>query len=623
MSPISPQYRTTPPPASPAQKVQKDNTGLFIPSADRRDTVRESPTVRKGDRNRPNQSQPNPTAGPVDEDPFTPTARSLSPNSDPDFVVNRAPPPPPNHRRDNNRWIALMNTSPTLQPARLNPDRNQSDTEDMDIEPLDVNNPAPPPTEPEVRQNTPTVPDMPITAPTVPDMPVTVPDAPATVPENAQAAQAAAIVAQQNVQAAQAALAAATAAANAAATNAAANTVVAAQQPLPPMAAAPPPVVAAPLPVVAAPLPAAAAPLPVVTATPPVAAAPPTPPTYPTMLQLLHGLPTSVHENPHLGTQQTQPPPALNADGRAPYQSCVHGQYPNIVITDEVALRGVATAQIRTVTNAAAHTIVITHSLGGQRLRKSLPDLEKDIVQVLSIFVPETNFTFHPAIPATHQTVGFASKEYEPPSSSFVTCHDAATYATLAGGQVTFALPGNTTAFHVTTLDPTRLSWVAAVLQSNDRHARPPSTDRAHSRVLENLLTIHVKYEQYGTDRGIYVVYRKPCGTDKAGNDRIDEQIRELAIIGEHAKFVVMSTTSCVICMLDTHTAYTCPFTNGPNPWWGPPDQFSKITSGPLLIIPPDEKTPGGGCPTRGGGRGGSNASRGGRNGCRNGWGRA
>ncbi|KAJ7239233.1 hypothetical protein C8J57DRAFT_1727364 [Mycena rebaudengoi] len=83
---------TTPPPASPAQKVQKDNTGIFVPSADRRDTVRESPTVRKGDRNRPNQSQPNPTAGLVDEDPFTPTVRSLSPDSDPDFVVNRAPP---------------------------------------------------------------------------------------------------------------------------------------------------------------------------------------------------------------------------------------------------------------------------------------------------------------------------------------------------------------------------------------------------------------------------------------------------------------------------------------------------------------------------------------------------
>ncbi|KAJ7239234.1 hypothetical protein C8J57DRAFT_110185 [Mycena rebaudengoi] len=208
-------------------------------------------------------------------------------------------------------------------------------------------------------------------------------------------------------------------------------------------------------------------------------------------------------------------------------------------------------------------------------------------------------------------------------------------------------------AFHVTTLDPTRLSWVAAVLQTNDRRA-PALLERiaraviitgiseissavqgidqmtqdatgrtSTTRVLENLLTIYVKYEQYGTDRGIYVVYRKPCGTDKAGNDRINEQIRALDIIGEHAEFVIMSTTSCVICMLDTHTAYTCPFTNGPNPWWGPPDQFSKITSGPLSIVPPDEKTPGGGRPTRGGGRGGSNASRGRRNGRRNGRGRA
>jgi hypothetical protein len=29
-----------------------------------------------------------------------------------------------------------MNTSPTLQPTRPNPDRNQSDAEDMDIEVL-------------------------------------------------------------------------------------------------------------------------------------------------------------------------------------------------------------------------------------------------------------------------------------------------------------------------------------------------------------------------------------------------------------------------------------------------------------------------------------------------------
>ncbi|KAJ7251659.1 hypothetical protein C8J57DRAFT_1238485 [Mycena rebaudengoi] len=680
---ISLKYRTTTQ-FSPAQKIQKDNTGVFVPSADRRDTIRESPAVRKGDRNKLSQSRPSSsTAGPVDDDLFASTARSLPPDSDPDFIVNRAPPPPPNSRRDNpqfNRYLALANKSPTLRPTRPNPDADQSDTEDMDIEPMDMNNPPPPivltgslapPAAQEEQQNAPPAPDVPIA---MPDAPIAAPDAPIATPiapaapqgapgangdgapmqqdpladadapmplvqniagdhaalaaaaqqmmQDTQAAQAAAATAQQAAQAAQAALAAAqqaapqqTAAQQAAAQQAATQQAVAQQAAAAAAAAQHPP--------------------------PPAAAGPAPPPiVVPTFQDVKNGQPTHVPQNPHLGTQPTHPPPRSGRGRKS-------------------AVPELPPSQVTTVLNEAARTIVVNFSLGGQRLMKSLPNLQADVVQVISGLVSAAEFTYHPAIPAVRQTAGFGSAKYEPPSSAFVTCHNAATYVALAGGQVTYALPGNTTAFHLTTLDDTRMSWVAAILQTND--SRDPTllvriaraiivtglledptfvqeVDQATQgiaggtaleRAIANALTVHVKHEQYGTNKPIYVVYRKPCGANKAANERINEKIRGLTIIGEHAEFVPMSTTSCVICLLDTHPAYMCPFVNGPNPWWGPPDQYSKITTGPLSIVPPDEKTPGGGrtpAPRRGGlgGRGGSNANRGGRNGRRqNGRGRA
>ncbi|KAJ7264621.1 hypothetical protein C8J57DRAFT_1511955 [Mycena rebaudengoi] len=522
---------------------------------------------------------------------------------------------------------------------RPNPDADQSDTEDMDIEPMDMNNPPPPivltgglapPAAQEEQQNAPPAPDAPIA---MPDAPIAAPDAPIAMPVAPAAPQGApgangdgapmqqdppadadapmplvqntagdhaalAAAAQRMMQDAQAAQAAA------ATTQQAAQAVLAAAH----WPSAPPPTV------------------------------------VPTFQDVKNGQPTHVPQNPHLGTQPTHPPPALDADRKAPYQSCVGGERPNIVLTNEMMLRGVAPSQVTTVLNEAARTLVVNFSLGSQRLVKSLPNLQADAVQVISGLVSAAEFTYHPAIPAVRQTAGFGSAKYEPPTSAFVTCHNAATYAALAGGQVTYALPGNTTAFHLTMLDDMRMSWVAAILQTND--SRDPTLlvriarviivtglledptfvqevdqatqgiagSTALERAIANALTVHVKHEQYGTNKPIYVVYRKPCGANKAANKRINEKIRGLTIIGEHAEFVPMSTTSCIICLLDTHPAYMCPFVNGPNPWWGPPDQYSKITTGPLSIVPPDEKTPGGGrapAPRRGGpgGRGGSNTN--------------
>ncbi|KAJ7475076.1 hypothetical protein B0H11DRAFT_1918087 [Mycena galericulata] len=114
-------------------------------------------------------------------------------------------------------------------------------------------------------------------------------------------------------------------------------------------------------------------------------------------------------------------------------------------------------------------------------------------------------------------------------------------------------------------------------------------------------------FKTYVPTDPIIAGYLKPFTTDMEIDKAVRTIIRKMApnvgLLSFTPKTRDGAAPECVICKLDNHLAYLCPFTRATPPWWGPPDQLSHLIGG-ILGRSPRGGDGGGGGPPRGGGGG-------------------
>ncbi|KAJ7865834.1 hypothetical protein B0H13DRAFT_1898347 [Mycena leptocephala] len=142
----------------------------------------------------------------------------------------------------------------------------------------------------------------------------------------------------------------------------------------------------------------------------------------------------------------------------------------------------------------------------------------------------------------------------------------------------------------------------------------PDNALSAMQRVFDVANTFDAEYFDHETDP-IITGYLKPFTTDMEIDKAVRTIIRKMApnvgLLAFTPKTRDGAAPECVICKLDNHLAYICPFTRATPPWWGPPDQLSHLIGG-ILGRPPRGGDGGGGGPPRGGGGGGNTRGNGG-----------
>ncbi|KAJ7232812.1 hypothetical protein C8J57DRAFT_1383194 [Mycena rebaudengoi] len=375
--------------------------------------------------------------------------------------------------------------------------------------------------------------------------------------------------------------------------------------------------------------------------------------TIPSIDELSAQVPTHRAENPNTRKQTAKGVPPLTNDGKVAFQRCMAGRWDEVVITMATINRGVATKQIIEVRTNAHRYLAFVVADGGRFVFENLPFIKAEILAGLSGLVNGDEVTLHP--PVAH-AVQEDSTKYGGGRAIFAEFTSLAARARVLQFAPTFAIKSeNTLAFHAVTIDYSRESWAVAGFYTNstlppaiqtsalraaiihDSLENPTIVQEAdqmiqgivpgvtpQERAYEAFKSIDVQFVTHD-EKPLLVVFRKPCAGDPDGNKRLNKMIGSAIYGVGNMEFRPFNANGnplhCVICVSDCHSAYICTFVRGPDPWWGPPDQLSAITTGPLAPKASNANTSRGnghrndGTPMRGGAGGGRGGRRGGRDG--------
>ncbi|KAJ7450633.1 hypothetical protein FB451DRAFT_1374711 [Mycena latifolia] len=368
-------------------------------------------------------------------------------------------------------------------------------------------------------------------------------------------------------------------------------------------------------------------------------------------------IPLYRNENPHLGTQPAQPPPANRSTGRAPYMTN-NGRHTNLVITSRRTFSNVKPTQVANVEANRHEYLSLTICLGGQRYFACYKDVLDDIYKTLAAIASPEEMQLYRANPIITQT-GDWSQKYMYPFSVFAHFTDPAV-RTAIYDQRTFAAT-QLLAFHADTIDPARRNWgcggwspvtiiknipemlkafraalILYILKTLEVFHLVAQMTQGHGgnltpfeRVRDFAYSVNAQYYPHATDP-LIAGFVRPIGTNEDDNEALKAMLRPVRLSYGMLAFTPKSRNGeaieCVMCKAeDSHLAYLCPrpFPHGAPPpasgaapgddWWGPPDQMSKLKDGILSVAPPrSNNNGGGGGGTRNGGGGGN------RNGGRN-----
>ncbi|KAJ7280979.1 hypothetical protein C8J57DRAFT_1564393 [Mycena rebaudengoi] len=364
----------------------------------------------------------------------------------------------------------------------------------------------------------------------------------------------------------------------------------------------------------------------------------------PTHNELMVLVPVGRQDNPHCGLHEARDSPPLMADGRPPFQKN-NGQYPVAVIEEHRLLDNVESTTANCMCNNREEFIALPLFNGGQRALTALKTVILDVSRVVQTLVSDAAFDIARPVPQIAQE-GDWSKKYLPPFCLFLRTTDPVTRSLLMAQQ-TFAV-NRDLAFHAVPLDPFALSWVVGLWSVLPTTARPDTLVRylraaVYMRVMTDPIvtarisqitqgvvagttaqralavaeSADVQYIPHTTDP-LFIVYLQPCTTSALDWESLKVLLRPHTLTYKTSSFTPKTphdAPECVVCKLDTHLAYLCPFTGvgivrdpntPPHEWWGPPDQISKLKEGALASSPRNSST------TRGAYRGGNHTRGGG-----------
>ncbi|KAJ7851891.1 hypothetical protein B0H13DRAFT_2399174 [Mycena leptocephala] len=319
---------------------------------------------------------------------------------------------------------------------------------------------------------------------------------------------------------------------------------------------------------------------------------PPPAPTIPTHDELMALVPHGRADNPHRGRQPSQQTPPMLANGRPPFQRNV-GDWALPVFAVQRLLENVDPTVASVVTAAHQEFLALPIFNGGQRALTVYKSLLNDVARALSVFAGPDDMVITRPQPLVIQT-GEWSKKYMAPFCLFIQFLDPLIRAqVLAQGTYTI---NRDLGFHAVPIDLAFISWVVGLwkpvastasvitLIKRIRFAfllfmvNNPAVVRCIGQmtqgilvgtVAERTLTVaksaDAQFIPHPTDPMI-VVYLQPPTTDEAAFEDLKALIRPRTLSYQMSSFTPQSAVSppeCVICKLDTHLTYLCPFAHG------------------------------------------------------------
>ncbi|KAJ7153310.1 hypothetical protein C8R46DRAFT_473890 [Mycena filopes] len=352
-------------------------------------------------------------------------------------------------------------------------------------------------------------------------------------------------------------------------------------------------------------------------------------------------VPAACAFNPHLQVRAQQPPPAVDADGRAHYEQFNPLFRPHIQ-TNTRAERGIASTHLESWKASPYHQIFLTMAVGGNQLFNQVDfeiPLEEKIIAAFRTLAPNGVITVEtPAPVSMEKNEDAATDKYGGATSFLATVEDAAGAAAICGQQV-FGLDTCTGfwAHDRVANSPTRV-WViahhnivrtsgtkadiegyarAGIIRAayNSREAyltldqqTASAGGPASQRVFNALDTIHCEYIAH-PETPVIITYMQPVGSEQE-QERFSQIVRKLNFTAGRYGFQSRSpmgyNKECVLCKGAEHPSFLCPYAESNIGWWGPPAQLSELPTGhPLLKLKRRNNDQGGGRGGRGYQRGG------------------
>ncbi|KAJ7671876.1 hypothetical protein B0H17DRAFT_1208935 [Mycena rosella] len=321
--------------------------------------------------------------------------------------------------------------------------------------------------------------------------------------------------------------------------------------------------------------------------------------------------PRNRHLNPHLGFQTAQPAVRDNRDGVQPFQRNT-GQYRKAVFTQEYLISGLEATQIPLVVNNP-RMLALVMALGGQLFFSLMPNLVSELDTAFSGIVSgQDEVKFYLPLPAHIQDS--SSEKYAAPGVVFMEIADPAKFDEIRDLDTVAVI--KEIAFHTHVIDPNIRSWHLGTFRVNSRQDKDSLIRGLCAAIYEQMHTDEETSQQIDlmTQAGdatiaericlvadsldgefldhedpLITIYAEPGPGTRAEDAHLRTLIRKIRYTyGHHAYTPTCdgygAVSRCVICQYDTHLTYICPFAHSTIPkWWGPPDQMSKLTEGPLM----------------------------------------
>lgn len=364
---------------------------------------------------------------------------------------------------------------------------------------------------------------------------------------------------------------------------------------------------------------------------------------FPNLDEAASAEPTDRHLNPHVKLPASAQREAAGPEdvGKVTKIQPNTGDFDRLVISREAAEENVHPDNVAMLEEVADEILYLLAFNAGRQYTSALPQAAGTIETQLIEHFGDDTITVIPVAAADPQYGAGAGtpNRYAPPIMYAVHVEDREVRGKMMA-QGTCAID-KTFAYSLTAREYLTLSWAAGFFLTSIAAGRPPSITALRAalmkrvwynaevgRLLDRISWAHDKrdlairrYElslsidpHWNPTMSALVVYIKPC----TNNALLWRELTN-AICGEmvvkgffifkpliDAKRVSLEPR-CVICKNDDHFASACSFTHLSS-WWGPPDQLSGLTEGPLSAR---------GGRGRGGGRGDARGARGGQRGGR------
>ncbi|KAJ7715324.1 hypothetical protein B0H16DRAFT_1477481 [Mycena metata] len=299
--------------------------------------------------------------------------------------------------------------------------------------------------------------------------------------------------------------------------------------------------------------------------------------------------------NPHRGYAPAQAAPRLLPDGNPPFQRNA-GRYNKAVITTPSIFENVDEEFKNAILPAREKYIALIMFNGGQRAIIVSKNAIPELLRGLSTLVDPASIHIISPQPAVVQTGNWNRDKYLAPGIFFLRSDDPTVLAQIAAQQ-TLAMHRDL-AVHAVRIEPSLLSLVMGLWRPVSstlsplvllQHARVAfrkkfitntTTITAVGQATQGTLTgtaaehalcvaksVDAQWVAHATDP-LIIIYMQPPTTDHAAWEHIKVTMRGAVLVHDTFAFTPLAEDAltpppCVVCKLDTHIAYLCPFTKG------------------------------------------------------------